>query len=73
MADINTENAIKAYGCVKILVWLVLILLAGVVAGNFFGFAIGLAASLLVTLVMLVGIATNIEKALKAKSSTDEP
>ena len=71
MTKINVESATKAYGCVNLLIWIVLILLAGVVVGNFFGLAIGLAASMIVTLFVLIATNLNIRKVIKSTSHQD--
>lgn len=71
MSEIDVESATKAYGCLNLLIWIVIILLAGVLAGNFFGIAIGVATSMFVALCMLIATGLNIKKAIKSASNTD--
>lgn len=66
MAKKNVESYTTAYGCVNLLIWLVAIMLVGVTVGNFFGFAMGFAASMVVLLLMLVGTAVNIKRYIES-------
>lgn len=66
MAKKDVESYTTAYGCVNLLIWLVIMALVGVIVGSFFGPAMGFAASMVVLLIMLVGTAANIKKYIES-------
>ncbi len=66
MTKKDVDPYTTAYGCVNLLIWLVIMALVGVVAGSFFGPAMGFAASMVVLLLMLVGTAVNIKRYIES-------
>lgn len=66
MVKKDVESYTRAYGCVNILIWVVIMVLVGVVVGSFFGPAMGFAASMVVLLLMLAGTAANIKRYIES-------